>query len=181
MGTVNLLRILKVLIVVWLAAICVQCYTPPKPDAATLEKLKSEDWIQFATGESDGDQFFLGNNTFAIGCDDYPGLLASDLESAVKTGQRCLKELGGEHAERFPEIAVLFNGEKNSRPVRIYCGRPGDKLKGHTIRSTYQARSTAIGELAHPGIFLNLNKVHDGSWRQRKGVLFHEMLHWLGP
>jgi hypothetical protein len=107
------------------------------------------------------------------GCESYAGSAAAaeDLETVRDKGFSCLRDIG--HGDDAAKLAAMFDEKAATRRVKIRCVVDGTR--------PYVGASTIPGDADHPSFVLVASHERKvWSSNRGRGILLHEMLHWLG-
>ena len=107
--------------------------------------------------------------------------LAQLVNSSLQTGLECLNKLGPARQKEAAKLESIVR----QHTIRIECGKAG-KLQVATPEGTFTmpsnqvAYGTAPNYPGFPKIGIDLEKTKGLPEKQRRKLLFHEMLHFLG-
>lgn len=161
--------------------------TPP----AVEKILANLSWLFFqpATTELNSKKTVdLGNHLVAENCAQFPNGGIQSLTQAstegIRRGVYCLRELGPSGKMLAAKLISFFQ-PKAAKKAKIQCTHSGETLgpKGHEIvvKKHFSAHAFDHDSPEFPGLYLNLD---DESFAEEPefaaGVIFHEMIHWLG-
>lgn len=167
------------------------CFTPYQlPQAKSdWETIIIKDMPDFKAVSGTGGKTYVGNNVQVIGCEKYLGgieLFLTDLRKTIKDGLSCLSVLGTERKKDAAQLAALFDERIEQRKVSLYCGEAGeetgqDGFIKNEISDNHAGLSFSPDSMDFPGFHINVGSLSlFSSYKERRGLLLHEMLHWLG-
>ena len=125
------------------------------------------------------------------GCETYAngelGLI-KDLQSALKAGTKCLlgKSMEALQSKETSDQGLALRAifENPETTINLVCAKNGETVPAGDqevkIKPEILAKSWIPPKKGAPGIFINLDATSSKSSQEKKAILFHEMLHWLG-
>jgi|GEM_PF-6603639 len=130
----------------------------------------------------------LGNQLVAENCAQFPNggidRLAQASTEGIRRGVLCLSKLGPSGKMTAAKLVSFFEPQA-AKKAKIICGHSGEsigqKKNQLVIQKNFSAHAFDHNSPDFPGLYLNLD---DESFAKKPefapGVIFHEMIHWLG-